>query len=293
MELQTFEVKTAKSRLLPMEETLIIPISDLQYGSTGCDLDRFERLIKWGVKNNAYYIGLGDMVDFASPSNRSTIRSNKESGYLYDSTVDILDQGADKALETVKNILKPTKGRWLGMLQGHHYYIFADGTTSDTRLCQFLECPFLGDSAFVQVRFKPKKENKYKAPAFTIMAYHGAGGGGTQAAPLNKLEQLMKAFDADVYLTGHHHKKTTCKAQRIVPEFGNGKARLLHKNVILACTGSYLKGYEVGSQRDGRAQGGYVERAMMNPVALGSVALWARPRYVNNGYATVDLDISL
>jgi hypothetical protein len=32
---------------------------------------------------------------------------------------------------------------------------------------------------------------------------------------------------------------------------------------------------------------------MMNPVTLGGIVIWARPKYDRDGYASVDLDVSL
>ena len=85
-------VETLAGRKLPFRETVIIPIGDLQLhldseGGTGpCDFDRFKEVIEWGVENDAYYIGMGDFVDFASPSNRAKMQASIAGGDFYDST---------------------------------------------------------------------------------------------------------------------------------------------------------------------------------------------------------------
>lgn len=297
MELHQVEVKTLKSKTLPwMEEAVIVPLGDIQFGTEACDVDRLKRHVEWGSKQpNAYYLGMGDYGDFASPSNRGLLRSLTEQGKLYDTAEDILDEGAQEHTEELAEILAPTKGKWLGMLEGHHYWTFGDGSTSDTRLCKLLDAPFLGTCAIVRVVFDAPKHKE--RPHLHIWAHHGVGSGQLQSAPLNKLERLANAWeDVDVFLMGHQHKKSTAIIQRLRPRFGlpggaQKNNRLDHRCVYLAGTGSFLRGYHVGSKRGGRPKGGYVEAKMMTPVALGGVVLYVRPRN-SNGYTSVDINIS-
>lgn len=302
MELHNAAVTTQRSKTLPwMDEALIVPLGDIQYGPEACDVERFKRHVEWAVDQpNAYFIGMGDYTDLASPSNRGHLRALVDQGELYDTVEDTLDNAAQEILEELQEILAPTKGRWLGLLEGHHWWKFSDGTTSDTRLCRFLDAPFLGTCAYVRVGFmKPRSVGHYQQPGFTIWAHHGRGSGVTQAAPLNKLERIVQAFDADVYLIGHHHKKAGAKLQRIVPVWGPRGTkghRLEHKNLIIASTGGFLRGYMAGSTRGGLPKGNYVESGMMTPVAMGGVVIYARPRLLKDSKgtaATVDLDISI
>lgn len=300
MELVTAPVEVQRSLTLPLDETLIMPISDVQFGSAACDVDRFQRHVEWGVKNKVYFIGIGDYVDYASPSNRRRLRSLIAAEELYDITENTLDDAAQDHLERFQEILKPTRGRWLGLTRGHHYWEYADGTTSDMRLAGFLGCPFLGDCAIVNVKFiDPDRLERghRKPPEMNIWAHHGRGNGTLQSAPLNKLERMANFWeDVDVFLLAHHHKKVTAKLQRIRPIFlPSGKHKLVHRNIIIAGTGGFLKGYMAGStDGKGRPSGTYVERGMMTPVALGGVVIWARPRYEGHAmWPTVDIDVSL
>lgn len=276
-----------------LEEVLIVPIGDLQYGSAQCDFDRFRRHVEWAAAQpNAYFLSMGDMVDLASPSNRGKLKAALADESLYDTVEDALDEIAEQHLQRILDVLLPTRGRWLGFLAGHHFWTFQDGTTSDQRLAQAMEAPFLGYSSMVEVRFKPRSEKRRihrKPPSFVIWAHHGhsAGTSQLQSAPINRLEHIVKAFEADVYLVGHYHKKVAAKLQRLALQpTTSGKPKLVYKNLILACTGSFLKGYEEGA-------GGYAEQRMLTPTALGGVVIWARPRFDREGYATVDLDVSL
>lgn len=294
MELVNSLVKTHLSTTLPMQEILIMPIGDVHNdGSGSSDLDKLRRHVGWGMEHGAYFLGMADYVDLASPSNRETMRGAR----VYDAVRDALDKQAYAAAEELYEILKPTKGHWLGMLTGHHYWEFEDGDTTDTWLARRLRAPFLGDSAFIRCVFKGQKSRG----AFSIWCHHGVGSGITLAAPLNRLERVVEYFDADIYLIGHQHKLVAAPMDRLYVNWNTSPPQLDHRTVIVACTGGWLKGYQAHKQRGGRAQGTYVEKKMLSPTALGGVVISARPRIqhyrTDNGKRAsaygVDLNISL
>ena len=110
----------------------------------------------------------------------------------------------------------------------------------------------------------------------------------------------MKAFEADIYLVGHHHKSVAGRLARIYPIFNQKVGWFKAKDIIIACTGSFLKGYLEGSKKEGRAGGLYPEVAMMNPLALGVIKLWIRPTYKRllgtkrkGGMPTIDLNVEV
>ena len=275
--------RAVRKRGLPKSGIRIIPIGDLQYDGTNRSAwEDLEKLIKETAKSpDVYYIGMGDYLDVASPSNRA----NYKAMVKYDSFNDALETQIEKHLEFVQKILEPTRGRWLGLLQGHHYWEFSTGGTSDERLATFLKAPFLGDCAMIQVEFQ--RTGKHRTPSFVLWCHHGEGGGD----PMSKLIKLSTAFEADLFLVGHNHVIASKRIERIQAIFGElgAEPRLKFKNILLAATGSYLKGYMLNSKRDGRPQGGYVEKAMMTPVALGNIVIQAIPFIDYNGHAGVEL----
>lgn len=291
MELVSHEVRTADSAMIPGPETIVVPLGDVQYGPSFCDTNRLKKLVKWVAdRPNAYLLGMGDMCDGYSPSNRKAIAAAK----LYDTTLDALDQyAADREAELLE-ILAPTKGRWLGMLRGHHFHEYRDGTTSDTRLSGALGCPFLGDASGVELRLPlPTTERRYAS--LSLFAAHGSGSASTVGGNLNLPEKLAARFEGiDAFLLAHTHQKAAGKIQRLSPAFSHRGAehRLRDRNIIVARTGGFLKGYEAGSERDGLPAGSYIEKSLLLPAALGGIVLWARPR-IRDGYAEVDLDVSL
>ncbi|KKN77091.1 hypothetical protein LCGC14_0364320 [marine sediment metagenome] len=285
MELYEIAVDTQPSLTLPWDETRLMPVGDVQAGASGADIDKFKRHIDWGMKQGAYFISMGDMVDMPSPSGRRKIKNAD----FYDSVMDDLTDAAERHLEEILSIVRGTEGRWLGWLEGHHYWDFGGGVTTDTILAQKTKAPFLGTCSIVQLKFNDGNKHGIKCQ---IWSHHGEGSGMTMAAPLNKLERMMSRFPTvDIFILGHYSRKAGYPVDALVPVFGK-RPKLVAKRRILAVTGGFAKGYEAGSRRNGRAGGSYVEAAMMPPTNLGGVVIYIRPVH-SGGESRLDLNISL
>ena len=245
----------------------LMPIGDAQVGVEAADLSRLKKHMAWGFHTkHAMFLGMGDYVDMAAPSNRRTLKS----AGLYDTVTDALQAKATEDIKTFLGMTEYTKGAWLGMLQGHHYMEMADGTTTDMHLAEALRTQFLGDSALVRIVFDKHTDADGLPVKADIWCHHGRGGGASVAAPINYLEKIARGFDADVYLMGHQHKKIAAPIDEI---YYSRSGRMLHHTKVLACTGSFLKGYLANSTSEGRAGGTYVEKGMMTPVSLGGIVL--------------------
>lgn len=271
---------------MTFEPITLFPIGDVQLNPVDPPNHRLRSHIEWALTQpNPYFIGMGDYVDVASPSNRSRIQAAN----LYDSVQDVLEHGATQSVGQFKELVRGTEGRWLGMLHGHHFYEYRDGTTTDTRLCQALGTTFLGSCAFVRISFKRPSSNARLS--CTIWAHHGAGSGMKASAPLNRLENIVHYFDADIYLMGHMSKKVGAPLDQLYMTHKN-PARLDHRTKIIAGTGGFSQGYKQGSKNGLHARGSYVEQAMMTPAALGGVAIRIAPVHSGNN-DRLDLHLSL
>lgn len=261
-----------------------MPIGDVQAGVPGCDEDKLRKHIEWGLEHNAYFIGMGDYVDMASPSDRRRLRSVE----FYDPVTLAIQEKAEADVERFLSLVEGSSGRWLGILEGHHYMEFPDGTTSDLRISKALAAPFLGDMAIVTVHLADKKR-KLSVPA-KIWAFHGEGSTSTEAGVITQLLRHKAAWEADVYLLGHHHKKVATKKPRGESDEADN---LRMPEAILAGTGSFLRGHMQDSRVDGRPGGAYPEQKGMPPVALGGVLIYMRPAVREDGSARLDLNVSL
>lgn len=254
---------------------LLMPVGDVQYAGRddSVAMGMLKRHIEWGVKEGAYFLGMGDYIDWLSPSNRQRLQT----AALYDTAMKVADEAAERLVdELYEKALKPSKGRWLGMLEGHHFHEFRDGTTSDQLLADRLGARFLGTSGYVRLVFH---YGTRRGPVL-IWCHHGAGGGGREASVLNKLDQLPARFAGDIFLMGHHHKKGNAPIDYVMPVFDQrGGPHLQYRTKILAGTGGFLKGYIAGNRHGRVPRGNYVEQKMLPPVSLGGVLVRIRPRW--------------
>ena len=76
----------------PKGEVTILPIGDVQSGVPASDLTRLRRHMNWGTSNRALFLGMGDYVDMASPSNRRSLKA----ATLYDSVTSALEAKAQE-----------------------------------------------------------------------------------------------------------------------------------------------------------------------------------------------------
>jgi len=212
-----------------------------------------------------------------SPSNRRKIVA----AGLHDTASDAIGQkGLDLTQEIYDVALKPTKGRWLGLLAGHHFTRLEEGDTTDMRLCQMLKAPFLGDCAFVRLNFL-HGPSRYP---IVIWCHHGHGGGQKTYAPVMKLENSVLPYweGADIFLIGHMSKMATSPINRMSPRWNPGRATepdLVYRKIVLVGTGGYSRAY-VERAKVGRVpQGGYAEKQMLGPVVLGSPTVHVIPAF--------------
>lgn len=274
MEMVTYTIPV---RSRQSDQTLIIPIGDIQWFGQpkSIALGMLKRCIAWGVERDALFLGMGDYIDAFSPSNRKRLQS----AALYDTAQAVIDQKAEELVRELYEVLRPSKGKWLGLLEGHHYHQFGTGVTTDMMLADLLKTRHLGSAAYVRLMFK--RLGQAGAHAVLIWCHHGVGTGQTPAAILNKLRGIATQFAGDIYLMGHLPRKTSDVIDRLEPVWGQTghEPYLIHRTKVLASTGGYMKTWEPGSRQGLVPRGGYGEKAMYTPAALGGVLVKVTPRW--------------
>jgi len=267
MEILNFVPQKVKRAELLWTPTLLVPVGDLQYGAEGFWKAGFVRWLEECFEEAdgqpIYFLGMGDYADMLSPSNRQRVGSSG----LYEIALDALEAQADRDVEGIKGLLEATKGQWIGMLEGHHYFEFDDGSTTDTRLCNYLETTFLGDCAQIHLRFK---KNDHVSKIVRVWCHHGSGTGSTN----KKLADIAAGNDADLLLMGH---TPNIEGKKLSYSYTTDAGQLRHRERRVAGTGGWLRGYKQGSSRKGRAQGNYVEQRMLPPAPLGGIKIWLKP----------------
>lgn len=252
MELATFSIPKTSQKFV------LAPLGDIQWsGDAGPTAqDTLKRHIDRCLEQDAFFFGVGDYVDFLSPSNRAKLMAAE----LYDTAQDVI---AEKALELVEQVyekfLKPTTGRWVGMVEGHHFFQ-GGGRTTDELLAEQLKTKFLGTSAFVRIN----------NARFTIYAHHGTGAGQLPGTGLNRLYHTAAGLEgADVYLMGHNTKVATTRLSRPYPVWDR-KPFLQHRDVWLINCGGFSKSNVVGHRSGQIKRGDYAEQRMLTPSPLSA-----------------------
>ena len=276
---------------MPWKQTDVWFLGDFQWAgkrSEGTALDRLKHTIDDALESESRdkevrFIGMGDYTDFASPSNRQRIRA----AALYDTAEGIID---DKALELTEEIyesaLKPTKGKWLGLVEGHHFHELKHGDTTDMRLCKMLDAEFFGSTGLLNLQFVVPSGARIPV---VIWFSHGTGNGQTGYYPLTRLEKKSAEWEqVDVFAMGHTTKMVAEFQNKVFPRWGNKGHDLSHRKVILIGTGGYSKTYVLGATQGQIPRGGYAEQKLLNAAIIGSPVLHIRPR-IRQGHVSVDI----
>jgi len=250
------------------EPIYLIPFGDVHRSSPMCDVERWKATLDWAkTKKRCYFLGMGDYDDLGSTSERRLLGSPD----LHESTHQTLERLYLKHTKRFAEEISMMKGRLIGLMEGNHYGQFPNGTTTTQKLCELMECRYLGVSSFIRLRFNSR--NKHGARMATdIWCHHGRGAARLVGGSLNRVEQMAECAEADIYLMGHDHKKSIGTKTRfqLVPA-PNAGVRLSHRKVLLARTGSFLKAYEEG-------QPSYIVDMAAGPSDLGVVKIEMTPK---------------
>ena len=261
---------------VPTPEIHLYPVADVQVGASGVAKKFFREYIEEALEDPlARFIGGGDYTDGISPSNRRTLNVAYETGGLYETPREMLDAASREQVAEFLDLVRGTEGLWDALMKGHHLHEYivrnADGTktirTSDHDIADALGAPYLGEpgqtigSAMLSYRFPAQKKGQPR-PVLRVYTVHGQGGGGTFSGPLNQLEKMMRAFEAHVYLVGHHHKSVAAAATKLHEAAGE-ETSLTATDARLVSTGSWLRGYMPNEVS-------YAEDGLLVPLAVGA-----------------------
>jgi hypothetical protein len=268
-------------------------VGDIQFVGTrsnAVSLSILKENLQRGLDIGAWFLGMGDYLDTFSPSNRARLRGAN----LFETAEEAIDdQASDRTQELFDIALRPTKGRWLGLLAGHHWHKFRYGDTTDMRLAGLLDTEFLGDCATIRLVFHMEKNPRSCSIPGVIWAHHGTGNGQTGYYPLGRLEKVAAWWEeVDVFAMGHTTKQATESGNKLRSRWGNRASNrtwdLSHRKVLLVGSGGYSKTYVEGAMQGQVPSGGYAEKGMMNPAIMGSPVVWFFPKQ-SSGKLSLDL----
>jgi hypothetical protein len=243
----------------------LIPFGDVHRTAPLCHEQKWLEWLEWAKKlKNAWFIGMGDYDDFSSTSERDILNNR----HLHNSTRQTLDDLYRKNVNNFAKEISFMKGKLIGLLEGNHYSELTSGITTTQLLCEKMDCKYLGVSAFIKLLFR---KDIHHCHALDVWAHHGLGGGRTAGASINKIEQMIKAADADIYLMGHDHKKHIAMQSRLRLTDSRKSLSLENRKIVMARTGGFLKGYE-------NNEPSYIADGAYAPVDMGTVTITITPQ---------------
>jgi len=255
----------------------LIPIGDIHYGNWQCDTEYFENLIDW-IKHqkNILVLGMGDYCECITPTDKR---------FDMDSTTEY--RPAEQYHYIYKQF-KKIQDKIIGIHIGHHgdtlrLHAFDN---YDLKLANDLGVKYLDWHAFNILNFNYKTTRNITS-RFVVYSCHGNGGGSTTGAKVNKVEELAKFYDADIYLMGHLHKCLTTTDNQISLINGLRGNRLTTRKRIFAVTGTMLR-YPI------EGKSGYEARKGYRPMKPGvvKIKLYPRIRERRTGIEGKDMHIS-
>jgi len=241
---------------------LLIPFGDFHIGHKNCDKKKLEEIRDFIKTQNALWIGMGDYCDAVFPHpNEKRI------------DIDVLDpelNTPEKQYNYVYDLLEPIKSQCLGLLTGNHddilrrrhYHNWVDS------LAFKLEVPYLDFAAFIKLQFRRPYKTGYHYQTIDIFATHGYYAGRKIGGKINRIEDLAKYFDADIYLVGHVHeiagfRNIQLKATRY--------CNIIERKRVFAITGTFLRGWKKNKIAS------YAERKLLPPNKIGIISIWICP----------------
>jgi len=241
----------------------IYPIGDVHLGTIHCDKSTlFRDIAAIEADPNALWIGMGDYCECIVLSDPRFCAAEIDPEFR-----DKLDTLAVAQRDAFIKAVRPIAGKCLGLIDGNHELELKRRHYLDLTLdaCRELGVEYLSDTAFVRIIFHRQDEEGgvMRTTNLLIYAEHGSGGGRKGGASVNRMEDLMGYFGADMYLSGHNHKRL------VVPKVGlsvprRGAMRLLETVGLGVYTGSYYRTYEEGTSS-------YGQRKSLSPTSLGCV----------------------
>jgi hypothetical protein len=236
----------------------IKPIFDVHYGSKNCDIKELDRYLE-DSDENTYFMGGGDLLDSIVVTDP---RYSKSSDGMKSAA--IIDEQVEGLLERIE----PYKDRIIGLGRGNHEDVIIRkcGTDPIARMCEALECKYLGLSGLIRFILS---DNGNCGRTVIIRWHHGWGGGSrTQGADITKFSKDTMHWDADLFLYGHVHKKQSDR----VPRLGLSGSKLISKPKLIGICGTFLRTYS------DTIDSSYSELKGYPPTEIGGLTVNIKPR---------------
>lgn len=228
------------------DEIVIYLIADCHIGSEYFNQPKLQEVIDEVLeKDNAYVILNGDLIDNATKNSVS---------FDYDGLT------PSASLGLCLQLMKPLAdaGKILCINSGNHEdrsdkEVNLNPTAILAQALGIEKCYSQAMTLLFITHYLGRKEN-HRATTFTVLSYHGNGNGVRVGSKANKVEDLSKIINCDVYCMSHVHTPMTFKEDYLVVDSAKGIVKPATRQFVIS--NSFLN------------YGGYGEKKGMTPTSI-------------------------
>lgn len=186
----------------------ILLLSDVHWDNAKCRLDLLKRTLDLAANEGAPVVIAGDFFcamqgQWDKRKSKEALRPEHRDGVSY------LDALVDTAAEWLKpyaaNIAILAQGNHETSIKRHHEVDLLQRLSQELRrMGSQVECaPYWGFLVMLARMTKTQRDSK------VLCWHHGWGGGGEASRGVVQWQQLRSQYGADVYLTGHIHRRNS------------------------------------------------------------------------------------
>jgi hypothetical protein len=275
-----FTTQNYRIKVKHVNETIrLIPFGDVHRSSNLCAIKHWKEFLAWAkTKKDTLYLGMGDYDDLASTSERMILLDQR----LHESTKDEISKTFTRNVDRFCDEISFMEGNLVGLIEGNHFGVYPNGMTTTQKMCENLNCKYLGVSSFIRLTFV----YGHTETSIDIWAHHGKGAARLVGGSINRVQQMAEAAEAHIFIMGHDHKKGAVPSSKLHLIGTKGKLTVKHKKQLYVRSGSFLKGYV-------EDEASYVVDGAMNPTSLGVVKIQLTPKIDSQKSLFIDIHASV
>ena len=215
-----------------VKEATIFPLADVHLGAEGAEVQAFYALVDQIAKEPNSYVTLqGDLIDNGT---RNSVTN------IFRATMPPSQQKREMA-----KALEPIRDKILCILPGNHCRRSGkdsdDDPMYDVAAKLDIEDRYREDMAFIRIalgknRTRTSNGRQY---SYTMACVHGAGGGITPGAGVNRASRFLNTMDGvDILVHGHTHMPYAMPGAKLVVDIQN--RRVTQRRTLMVCASSWL-----------------------------------------------------